>query len=128
MTEKELLQEYVIARESFEALEEETKKAKERLDKAQAILIDDLQSRQASKTARYDGLGCLSLNKPIVGARALSEEQLFDYLTKIDRKDLLKTTCHHKTLSSFVGEMLETGKEIPGFIEYWFKSSVRLTK
>lgn len=128
MTERDLLKEYIDARESLEELEEKTKKARERLDKAQQILVDDLQIRQASKTARYDGLGCVSLSKPIVGARALNEEQLFDYLKQIGRDDLLRLTCHHKTLSSFVKERLEEGRDVPEFIEFWFKPSVKLTR
>lgn len=130
MNERELVSEYKIAKEEVERLEESLKTAKDRFDKAQIRLVDELQSKQASKTARYDGLGCVTLKKPIVGARTTNEEQLFEYLKSIGRDDLFKLTCHHRSLSSFVKEMIENGKqhELPDFIEVWFKPSTMLTK
>lgn len=128
MNEQDLVREYVQAKEQVETLEKQFKQAKDRFEKAQTVLIDDLQMRQASKTARYDAYGSISIGKPIVGARAVNEEQLFTYLKEIGRDDLLKLTCHHRTLSSFVKEMLENGSEIPVFIEYWMKPTSRLTK
>lgn len=63
-----------------------------------------------------------------MGARAKDEEQLFKYLRSIGRDDLLKLTCHHRSLSSFAKEMLDEGKELPDFIEVWFKPVTMLTK
>lgn len=128
MTEKELVLEYKLAKDEVEGFEEKLKEAKERFEKAQKILVEELQSKGASKTAKYDGIGTISLMKPSVGARSENEDVLFGYLREIGRDDLIKPTVHHKTLSSFVKEMLETGKEIPDFIEYWFKPVTRLTK
>lgn len=128
MTEKELVLEYKLAKDEVERLDEESKKAKDRFEKAQAKLVEELQTKGASKTAKYDGIGTITLMKPLVGARSENEDVLFEYLKKIGRDDLIKPTVHHKTLSSFVKEMLENGKEIPDFIEYWFKPSTRLTK
>lgn len=128
MTEKELVLEYKLAKDEVERLEDESKKAKSRFEIAQAKLVEELQSKGASKTAKYDGVGTITLMKPSVGARSENEDVLFDYLKQIGRNDLIKPTVHHKTLSSFVKEMLDAGMEIPDFIEYWFKPSTRLTK
>lgn len=128
MTEKELVLEYKLAKDAVERLEDESKKAKNRFEIAEAKLVEELQSKGASKTAKYDGVGTISLMKPSVGARSKNEEQLFGYLKQIGRDDLIKPTVHHKTLSSFVKEMLDIGQDIPEFIEYWFKPVTRLTK
>jgi len=128
LTEKELVLEYKLAKDEVERLEEESKKAKDRFEKAQDKLVEELQTKGASQTAKYDGIGRITIMKPLVGARSKDEDVLFDYLKQIGRDDLIKQTVHHRTLSSFVKEMLETGKEIPDFIEYWFKPSTRPTK
>lgn len=128
MNEKDLVLEYKLAKDELERLDDETKKAKERFDKAQLKLVEELQSKGASQTAKYDGIGRITIMKPLVGARSENEDVLFDYLKQIGRDDLIRPTVHHKTLSSFVKEMLEGGQEIPDFIEYWFKPSTRLTK
>ena len=127
-TERELVLEYAKAKEEVETLEEKLKTAKDRFEKAQSKLIEELQTKGASQTAKYDGVGRITILKPLVGARSINEDALFDYLKRIGRDDLMKMSVHHKTLSSFVKEMLDGGQEIPDFIEYWFKNSTRLTK
>lgn len=129
MTELDLLIEYKQAREEVETLEENIKKAKDRLEKATLKLVDDLQLRGASRTAKYDGIGSLALRQPIVNARSKDDEQLFDFLKSVGRDDLIKPTVHFKTLGAFVKEQLEAGDggiKLPDFIEVWFKPSVRL--
>jgi len=128
MTEKELVLEYKLAKDELEVLDDKLKLAKERFLIVQAKLIDELQTKGASKTAKYDGVGTVTIMKPSVGARSENEDTLFEYLRGIGRDDLIKATVHHRTLSSFVKEMLETGKDIPEFIQVWFTPSTRLTK
>lgn len=129
MTERELVLEYRTAKDEVDELEEKLKLAKDRFDKAQTALVEELETKGASQTAKYDGLGRITILKPLVGARSLNEEALFEYLRKIGRDDLMKLTVHHRTLSAFVKERLENGDEIPeGVIEYWFKPSTRLNK
>lgn len=128
MTERELVLEYKKAKDEVEQLEQQLREAKDRFDKAQTKLVEELQIKGASQTAKYDGLGKITVLKPLVGARSLDEEKLFSYLKQIGRDDLMKMTVHHKTLSTFVKERLEVGDDVPDFIEYWFKPSTRLNK
>ncbi len=131
MTERELVLEYKLAKDDVERLEELSKTAKDRFDKAQLALVEELQMKGASQTAKYDGVGRISILKPLVGARSLDEEKLFEFLKENGRDDLIKLTVHHKTLGSFVKEQLDAGDagiKLPDFIEYWFKLSTRLTK
>lgn len=129
MTEFDLLIEYKQARTEVEQLEETLKKAKDRYEKAKLKLVDDLQVRGASRTAKYDGIGSVALLKPIVNARSTDEAKLFDYLKSVGRDDLIKPTVHFKTLGAFAKEQLEAGDaglKMPDFIEVWFTPSVRL--
>jgi len=129
MTERELVLEYRTAKDEVDELEDKLKIAKDKFDKAQTALVEELETKGASQTAKYDGLGRITILKPLVGARSLNEEALFEYLRGIGRDDLMKLTVHHRTLSAFVKERLESGEEIPeGIIEYWFKNSTRLNK
>ena len=130
MTELELVQEYRRTKELVDELTDQLKEATEQFDKAKLALVDDLKLRGASQTAKYDGIGRVSLLKPTVGARSKDEAALFDYLKSIGRDDLIKQTVHHRTLSSFVGEVIDSGKqhELPEFIEVWFKDVTRLNK
>jgi hypothetical protein len=131
MTELELLVEYKNAREEVERLDEIVKSAKDKLEKATLKLVDDLQTRQASRTAKYDGIGSVTLKAPIINARSTDEDKLFDFLKNVGRDDLIKPTVHFKTLSAFVKEQIgagDAGIKIPDFIEVWFKPSVQLNK
>lgn len=131
MTERELVFEYRSAKDEVDTLEDKIKIAKDRFDKAQTALVEELQTKGASQTAKYDGLGRITILKPLVGARSLDEDKLFEFLRGNGREDLIKLTVHHKTLSSFVKEQLDAGDDgikLPDFIEYWFKTSTRLNK
>jgi hypothetical protein len=123
--EKWLLQEYIWARTKVEELDAELIEAKAKLEKAQSELHDCLLERGASKTAVYDDLGSYSIKSPTIIASVKNEfqEQLFEYLKSQDRSDLIKPTVHWKTLSSFVGEVLEEGKSLPEFITVYRKPS-----
>jgi butyrate kinase len=128
MTERELVLEYKTAKDEVDELDEKLKTAKDRFKKAQEMLIEELQSKGASQTAKYDGVGRITILKPLVGARSLDEEKLFAYLKDIGRDDLMKLTVHHRTLSAFVKERLDQGSDIPDFVEYWYTPSTRLNK
>ena len=78
MTEKELVLEYKLAKDDVEGLEDNLKKAKDRFDKAQTKLVEELQEKGASQTAKYDGVGRITMLKPLIGARSVSEERLFE--------------------------------------------------
>ena len=130
MNEKTLVEEY---RKTYDALAEaqEAKKAADSaFQQAKAKLIENLEARDATATAKYDGIGRVSLGRPDLFAQVdkANEDILFSYLKGIGRADLLKETVHWKTLSSFAGEMTQAGKNLPEFIKLSFKKVARLTK
>lgn len=130
MSEKSLVLDY---RHTYDALEQANlawDKANEAHQIAKAKLIEDLEVRNATATAKYDGIGRVSLQKPELFASCKKEFQvdLYSYLRDIGRQDLMKETVHHKTLTSFAVEMTEKGEPLPEFITLSFKKVARLTK
>ena len=51
---------------------------------------------------------------------------MFEFLQAQNREDLIKTTVMPQSLSSFTSECIEQGIEIPEFITYYLKPSIRL--
>jgi len=96
-------------------------------DKAEGDLIELLESKNATKTAEYEGLGHVTLMKPKLYASVLKENQdrLFLFLRDTGRNDLIKEVVNPQSLSGFVKEVLESGGKLPEFINYYLKSSAR---
>lgn len=123
--EKYLLQEYIWARTDVDRIEEELKAAKENLDRKQSELHECLIERGATKTAKYEDLGTYAIKEPNLYASCLkeNEEALFEFVKSQDRTDLIKPQIHHRSLASFVKELKEDGKEVPDFINVYYKLS-----
>ena len=120
--------EYKEAKSRLEAAEEAKKAATQDFEIIQSKLIEDLEARGASSTAKYD-VGRVSLEKPRLYASVLKENQdlLFSYLKDTGREDLIKPSVHHSTLSSYVSEKYEVGESLPEFINVSFKRTTRIT-
>jgi hypothetical protein len=129
-SELELLQRVKSARDVYKAADEARKTAGEELDSAEAKLVEFMQDRDIKSTAKYEGIGFASLDKPGLFARVNvpDQEKLFTLLNSIGRSDLIKSSVHHKSLSGFVEELLEQGQPIPEFIQYGFKQTLKIYK
>lgn len=127
MTEKELVEKYVSHRRLVEKLEEELKQEKQYLESTTQELIESMTARDAMTTAKYDGIGSVSLSKPRVFASydKAVEDVVFDFIESVERAEIIKPTIHPASLSSFVSEMLEQGKAIPECITYYIKQGVK---
>lgn len=119
-------------REKAEALEAELSQVTKEEMLTEARLIEFLQLQGATTTAKYDGVGSFSVLKPRVYAsfKKENERALFEYLTKEGRADMIKPTVHPQSLSSFVSECLENGKQLPKIgdeelITYYSKTGLR---
>lgn len=127
-TEKELLVQFKTAREQRDKIKYLLKQAQEDLDKAEAGLLEFLEANSAVATAKYEGLGYAQIQKPRLYASCRQEymDSLFDFLKTEQREDLIKTIVMPQSLSSFTKERIEEGLEIPEFINYYLKPSIRL--
>ncbi len=127
-TERDLVLRFKLAREKRDQLKDDLKSAQEELDQTEFRLIEFLESHSAVSTAKYEGLGYAQIQKPRLYANCRQEnmDELFEFLQAQNREDLIKTTVMPQSLSSFTSECIEQGIEIPEFITYYLKPSIRL--
>ena len=127
-TERDLVAQFRRAKEKRDNLKDDLKDAQAEYDMTESRLIELLESNSAISTAKYEGLGYAQIQKPRLYASCKEEnmERLFDFLREKAREDLIKTTVMPQTLSSFVKECIETGIEIPDYVSYYLKTSIRL--
>lgn len=127
-TERDLVAQFRRAKEKRDNLKDDLKDAQAEYDMTESRLIELLESNSAISTAKYEGLGYAQIQKPRLYASCKEEnmERLFDFLREKAREDLIKTTVMPQTLSSFVKECIETGIEIPDYVSYYLKPSIRL--
>ena len=127
-TERDLVAQFRRAKENRDRIKDDLKDAQAEYDMAESRLIEFLESNSAISTAKYEGLGYAQIQKPRLYASCKEEnmERLFDFLRVKAREDLIKTTVMPQTLSNFVKECIETGIEIPDYVSYYLKPSIRL--
>lgn len=127
-TEQDLIVRFRDARDKRDAAKTALDGANSEYDHAEAALIELLQSRNATATARYPGVGYVSLVKPRLYAscKKENESRLFEYLEREERTDLVKQSVNAAALSGFVKEKVEAGAPIPEFISFYLQPSVRL--
>ena len=88
---------------------------KKKYNEAESALIEFLESNEMKTTAKYEGVGSFTLNKPRLHASCKIEDndKLFEFLREHGRGDLIKTRVHDGSLSSFVSELVKDGTKIP---------------
>lgn len=125
--ERELMIKFSDAKKRKDEAKIELENANAEYEQIEAALIEALQARNAESTAKYEGIGFVSLVKPRLYARfdKENEEQVFEFLKQEGREDLVKNTVNTQSLSGYIGERLEVGNGVPDFIKYYLKPSVR---
>lgn len=128
LTERDLLVNFRDAKKMKADAELSLEKATAACDRAEAQLMELLTSKNATATAKYDGLGSASLVKPRLYAscKKENEPQLFAFLEEQGRSDLIKQTVNTQSLSGLVKEKVEAGDPVPEFITYHLVPSLRL--
>ena len=129
-SERELLQNLIEARDVAARADQTAKEARELEERAEGELIRYMSDREVKATAKYEGIGFASLDEPKLFARCNKPEeaQLFQFIRDQGRADLIKEGVHHSSLSGFVKELMDAGKELPPFIAYGFKSTLKVYK
>ena len=125
--EKELIVEYVQKRKEHEELKQRASEAFNRLSEITQKLVEYMEDTGATSTAKYEGLGRVSLQSPILHAKFDEENRpiVFDFLRKNGMDDVIKETVHHSTLSSFIAGLIKEGKPIPPFISTTYRKTIR---
>jgi ABC-type amino acid transport substrate-binding protein len=126
MTEKELVQRLKDLRVSIKAKNDELDEIKADEMKAERDLIEMLEEKQADATAQYEGVGYARLAKPRIYASVTKDKEMeaIAYLEQIGRADMVKPSI--TGLNAFVGELMESGEEVPAVVSYYIKQSVKI--
>ncbi len=126
--ERDLLNRFKCAKERRDEVKEALRVAQEEFEQEESRLIEFLEANSAISTAKYEGIGYAQIQKPRLYASCRQEDMdtLFDFLKTQDREDLIKTTVMPQSLSSFTKECIEEGLEVPAFINYYLKPTIRL--
>ena len=128
--EKDLLYAYREARTQNDMAKEAAETAKKAFYKAEAELLNYLEGQNKESTSVYTGLGKCVVQKPTLYASFLKDKEavVFEYLKEASRDDLIKETVNARSLSAFVRELVESGKEVPDCITYYLKPNLRYYK
>ena len=126
MTERDLVVRFKEARDKRDKAKEAQENAQKELDKAEHALVEYLDAKQAETTSKFESLGYARKLKPRLFASCNKEhqEELFAFLKKLEREDLIKPTVAAPSLSSFVSECVKDGIQIPEFISIYYKQSI----
>jgi seryl-tRNA synthetase len=100
---------------------------KREFEDVEAELMDLLDDEGKKSSAKYDNIGHVTCVRPTPRASVIKDEDqtLFEYLKAADREDMIKTTVHPGTLSTYVKECLEAiirgdpGAQLPPGMTYY---------
>lgn len=126
-TEYNLMVNFKTAREKLLNLKEQATEAQKEFDQAESQLVDYLRENGKEATARYQGIGYIGLNRPVIYASIAAEkkDEAFKFLRARKRSDLIQKTVNARSLSVFVKELMEAGRKVPECISYYLKTSAR---
>ena len=128
--EHKLVKEYIETSAELAKLKANATEKQKLVDKLRDDIIDMLNEEEKTATAKYEGLGSISLvsAKVRVNQRKDLQPQLFEYLRSIGREDIISESANSSSLSVLVKEMLAEGKAVPEFIPYYLQPSIRINK
>ena len=130
LSETELLQSVLDAREKVTELETLLSEAKKVKQEAELALIEYMDNREL-KSFKSMALNCSAVRKEIlyVSIDKDSKEEALRWISEdCGRSDLIKPSIHNRTLSSFISELLKNGEPIPeDLFKYFFKPVISIT-
>lgn len=125
--ERDLIEDFKAADEALDAAKAKVKEAQISYDKIHQELFELMEAESKQTTAKYEGLGFVSMVKPKLRASVLkeNEDKLFAFLQDKEREDLIKETVNPGSLSTFVGELIDAGEQLPEFIKYYMENKIK---
>lgn len=120
-TEKVIFLKYAYADNQKDKTKAAATDAEKAFKIVKAELINYLVAQEKAATARYDGIGFVSLTLPEVRAYVLkeNEDKLFEFLKEKGYGAIIKPSVHHATLSNCIDEIrkaLKQGEQLPEYI------------
>lgn len=130
MDEKDIVAKLMALKEDMSVHDNKVKELRKEYDALEVQLIEYMNERDMRRTATFDGIGHATLERPRLYASVTEENksEVFKWLHGIGRGDLIRETVHPSTLSTFVREMQENGKEVSDKISVFLKTKILLKK
>lgn len=127
LSEYDLVLKFRDARLKLNQFKEAQTEAQKEFDEAERQLIERLQDEGKDASARYDNIGYVGLNTPVVYASYVPDNKipLFKFLRSRKRQDLIQETVNSRSLGTFVRELIDAGRKVPDCISYYLKTSAR---
>jgi len=126
--EQELVIAIQKAQELKSSLKEKSTSCQKDLDKAQDELGALMEAQGKTTTAKYEGVGFVTLGTPKIRASYHKEDEakVFEYLRGEGRDDMIKESVHPSSLSSFVKELIQVEcKNPPDCINHYLQPQVK---
>lgn len=125
--EKLLIEQFKNQKEFVDILNQKLKKSTEELESIEAQLISLLEDDGKTASARYEGLGHVII---VEGAAFASiekgrQEEVMEFVKTIGREDMIKTSIHSATLSTFVREQLKRNEALPPGVTFYKPKTLR---
>jgi hypothetical protein len=128
--EKILIAQFMDAKSAVDQYNNALKIATEKLDHIEAQLISLLEDDGKTASARYEGLGhvCIVDGAAFASIEKGRQEEVMDFVKSIGREDMIKTSIHSSTLSTFVRECLKRNDPLPPGVTFYKPKTLRLYK
>jgi len=126
--ERELVQEFVEAKNSVDLINAQLKTAKTALENANRAILEHLENNDMTATGTHEGLGRVQSNKPRLYASVTKEnfDEAKKFLLEIGRDDLVTENINSQSLSSFISKRIEEGEPVPESIGYYLKPQLKV--
>lgn len=130
MNEKELVTEIINLKSDIDIKEGDIKLLKEKLDKLTELLLDYAESKEIKTTAKYDGIGSITIPEPQLYASISKEnkDDAFKFLKDNNLDGFIEENIHNKVLSREVKRLIDEGIKIPDCIGIFKKKVIRINK
>ena len=128
LDEKLLVAQLIDAKAAVDQYNTALKIATEKFEGLESQLISLLEDDGKSASAKYDGLGhvCIVEGAAFASIEKGRAEDVMDYVRKIGREDLIKTSIHSSSLSTFVRELLKMNEPLPPGVTFYKPKTLRV--
>ena len=130
--ERSLLEAVFEARDLVNKYDIELSEATEKLNSAEATLIEHMNDVGKPSFKQETSIGIVGVSKfEILRAKVDKEhkEELYLWVDEeCGRGDLIKTvqSIHHKTLESFITKRIDGGNPVPSYVKTYFQPMLRI--
>lgn len=125
--EKTLIENYAQVKSDVEELTAKLDIASKHKNAIEDRLIRLLEDDDKSASARYEKIGhvCIVEGAAYASIEKGRADDVMDYVRQLGREDMIKTSIHSATLSSFVRECLKQNADLPPGVTFYKPKGLR---